>query len=293
MERSASKNNILSLEPSTAFFPRRTNQPLPATSPQAGSTSSPAPPPAAAPSPRRRSDPPSSFLLAAAEELDESRRRRSSSAAWSSADLGGGVRALRPRPRRISSAALELQAWSLADLDGATRRVLASTPPAASLLGTCLPRIAPAAMPHVDSGPLPAVPSSHRALLRFCSPRSRGAVQSPSAPCSHRPHAAVQPPSALALPRPRAAMQPPSSCDDGQVLAAAASGYSLGPTRHAADGRATAMHLPYRQTMPSQQPQSVLISSASQDLLDLTVHHLLQQKNNQASYKVPSCSCFL
>jgi len=41
------------------------------------------------------------------------------------------------------------------------------------------------------------------------------------------------------------------------------------------------MHLPYRQTMPSQQPQSVLISSASQDLLDLTVHHLLQQKNNQ------------
>jgi len=50
---------------------------------------------------------------------------------------------------------------------------------------------------------------------------------------------------------------------------------------HAADGRATAMHLPYRQTMPSQQPQSVLISSASQDLLDLTVHHLLQQKNNQ------------
>jgi len=90
MERSASKN-ILSLEPSTAFFPRRTNQPLPATSPQAGGTSSPAPPPAAAPPPRRRSDPPSC-----------------SPPQWNSTNLGGGARALRPRAQRIAAAALEL-----------------------------------------------------------------------------------------------------------------------------------------------------------------------------------------
>ena len=112
-QSSSASKNILSLEPSTAFFPRRTNQPLPATSPQAGGTSSPAPPPAAAPPPRRRSDPPSSFLLAAAVELDESRRRRSSSPASSSADRGGGPRALRPGARRILVAAFELSGLDL------------------------------------------------------------------------------------------------------------------------------------------------------------------------------------
>jgi len=272
MERSASKN-ILSLEPSTAFFPRRTNQPLPATSPQAGGTSSPAPPPAAAPPPRHRSDPPSSFLLAAAVELDESRRRCLSSPASSSADCGGGPRALRPGARRILVAAFELSGLDL----GGSRQPRSNSRPGAWRISTAQlgaswhrpRRPPPSSAPASQESPRRPCRTSTPALFRPCppptAPSSASALLGLVAPCSLRP-----PPALLGL-------TPPYSLHPPLLFLGLAPPCSLRAA--ATTARSWRRRLP---AIHSDQPVCDIFSSSSIPLSHLFLSSHFQQRRSSA-----------
>ena len=200
-------------------------------------------------------------------------RRRSSSPASSSADCGGGARALRPGARRILVAAFELSGLDL----GGSRQPRSNSRPGAWRISTVQlgaswhrpRRPPPSSAPASQESPRRPCRTSTPALFRPCppptAPSSASALLSLVAPCSLRP-----PPALLGL-------TPPYSLHPPLLFLGLAPPCSLRAA--ATTARSWRRRLP---AIHSDQPVCDIFSSSSIPLSHLFLSSHFQQRRSSA-----------